>query len=184
MHLAHSANRWKARTYEIGRAPTSLPPDRGLRCGRWRGRAREPTPGVLAPVAAATPGCRQCAAHRRTCIVSVDLRSCTSNRDMWFKSLVFAKTDEVENDEEISHSRRRPKVVRIDRRARHIDPERSRIRGRIGIGDVLGRYLETERRANIISIFIIVKGQRLSSLLKKGDNYGRGKATWRSETWR
>jgi len=107
---------------------------------------------VLAPVAAATPGCRQCAAHRRTCIVSVDLRSCTSNRDMWFKSLVFAKTDEVENDEEISHSRRRPKVVRIDRRARHIDPERSRIRGRIGIGDVLGRYLETERRANIISI--------------------------------
>lgn len=101
------------------------------------------------------------------------IETCDSN------SVVIAEKDEVENDEEVSHSRGRPKVVRIDRRAWHIDPERSRFRRetRVDIGDVLERYLETERRANIISLDIImVKGQRLSGLSKKGDNYGRGEA--------
>ena len=109
---------------------------------------------VLVLGAATTPGCHQCAAHRRTCIVSVVLCSWVSSRDMWFESVIIAKKDEVENDKEISHSRRRPKVVRIDHCARHFDPERSPNSEeiRVGIGNVLRQYLETERRANIFSI--------------------------------
>ena len=68
--------------------------------------------------------------------------------------VIIAKKDEVENDKEISHSRRRPKVVRIDHCARHFDPERSPNSEeiRVGIGNILRQYLETERRANILSI--------------------------------
>lgn len=39
---------------------------------------------LLTLAVVSTPGCLQCAAHPRTCIVSVKFRSRASDRDMWF----------------------------------------------------------------------------------------------------
>lgn len=158
---------------------------RGLRRGRWRGRAREPTP---TPGVASHPGSSRDAGllsvrrapsdvHR----VGLVVLACKRSRHVIHPATTKRERRGEKNDERRSHDRRRPKVVKIDRHARQVDPGKSLItrkgqreedvRNR---RDISEQCLETEetRESSLRYNHARIKG-RGCRVSKKGDNYGR-----------
>lgn len=101
---------------------------RGLRHGRWRGRAREPTP---TPGVASHPGVSRDAGLPSVRRASSDVHrvgqvalACERSRHVIHRAI--AESDEEKTwQEEILYDRRRPKVVKLNHHTRQIDPGKS-----------------------------------------------------------